>query len=111
MHIVKAVLLPCNSHIVIDIRIIGIRRLGDACKHCTFGNIELADGLSEVGFRSGFHAVAARAEVYRVKVRFKNILLGVILFKVESAQNLIELPDIGNVLLIRKVLYELLGDG
>ena len=90
---------------------VGGRRIGQARQQDAFGGGQLRRRLAEVAFRRLGDAVASAAEIDRIHVHLKDLLLGAVLFDVQRREKFRRLA--GKVLLLREVdvLCQLLGQG
>ena len=98
-------------HVVVPVvdRIVNGGVVGDADQAGTFGQIQLTRFLVEVLVRSSIDAVALAAKVDIVEVHLQDLFLGVGLFKLQRREDLQHLAFDGDVVVIRNILDELLG--
>ena len=85
--------------------------LGDARDRGTFGDRAFTDGLVEVQLGGGFDALTVVTEVDDVQIRFDDIVLAVLAFDVQRAEDLSELSGEGHLAVVGDVLDQLLGQG
>ena len=83
----------------------------DADEAGTFGQVQLRNVLAEIGVGGGVHAVAPLAQVDIVEVGLQNIVLGVLLLKLQGTEDLHDLSFHGDLIVAGHVLDQLLGQG
>ena len=96
--------------LVIEGVIIG-GQIGNAHDGGALGHGQVLGVLAEIGLGRGLHAVAALAEVHRVEIPFHDLLLVVLLFQLQGAEDFRQLTLDGHIVLAGQVLDQLLGDG
>ena len=99
------IVLPVIEGVVIR------RQIRDADDRGALGKRQLGNVLTEIGLRCGLYAEAALTEVHGVEVPFHDLLLVVLLLKLQRGEYLRELALDRDLFLTGQVLYELLGDG
>ena len=87
------------------------RVVGDACQGRTLGQGQLGHVLIKILLRRRLNAVAVAAQIDQVEVQLQNIVLRVLLLQFEGRENLLNLPGDGDVIVLRQIFNELLGDG
>ena len=85
--------------------------VGDADEAGTFGQRKLRNVLAEVGIGGGVDAVASLAQVNIVEVGLQDVFLGIVLLKLQGAENLHDLSLDGDLIVVGHVLDQLLGQG
>ena len=111
MHQVQAGLGAVHQVIVVGEGVVFGGVLGDGDDGGTLRCIELADILAvvEVGSRLDAGGVVSKAD--GVEVYLDDLLLGIVLFQLHGAEDLLGLADNGEVVVMSDVLDHLLGDG
>ena len=99
------VVLPVIERVIIR------GQVRDADDRGALGKRQLRHVLAEIGLRRGLHTEAALAEVHGVEVPLHDLLLIVLLLKLQCGEYLRELALDRDLFLTGQVLYELLGDG
>ena len=99
------IVLPVIEGVVIR------RQIRDADDRGALGKRQIGNVLAEIGLRCGLYAEAALTEVHGVEVPFHDLLLVVLLLKLQRGEYLRELALDRDLFLTGQVLYELLGDG
>ena len=85
--------------------------VGDGDDAGALGQGQLRQILAEVVLRSRGHAAAGVAQIDVIEVPLQDLLLGVVLLKIQGGEDLLDLPLHRHVVVAGEVLDELLGDG
>ena len=85
--------------------------VGDGDEAGALRHIQLRHILAEVELRRGLDAVAALAQVDGVQIELQNLPLGVVLFELQSPEDLPHLAVDGVAVVLGHVLQHLLGQG
>ena len=90
-------------------RVVICRQVRYSDDGCSFRNRKILGILTEIGLRRRLNTVAALAEINGVEIILEDLVLVVILLKVERLEYLQELALNGYIILLGEVLYKLLS--
>ena len=87
------------------------RVVGDAGETGALGQVQIPHVLAEIVLGGGLDAVAPVAQKDLVQVEFQDLVLVVLLFRLQGGEDLQDLASDGHVVVLGIVLDGLLGDG